>query len=287
MTVWIIDAATAAIAALGEAALGLLYPAVFFLLLAFAVKRRKALADMARAIPETRTTIWLFLVNTLFIVPLIAFISVQMEGLVQGAGLQILDEAFWAQVPFGLTLFLAVFIGDFVGYWRHRLEHCRWLWPSHAVHHSDTAMTWFTLERFHPVNRLTTFVIDSGVLLLLGLPAEAVIVNSLVRHYYGYFIHADLPWTYGEVLSRIFVSPVMHRWHHANDPRAYNTNYATVFSLFDRAFGTFYVPGLCTIPLGVSHAMGKGAIGQLTYALRPSAYRAVPATKKIEFPKEA
>ena len=54
-------------------------------------------------------------------------------------------------------------------------------------------MTWLTLERFHPVNRITTFVLDNPALLLLGLPAYAIIANNLVRHYYGYLIHADLP----------------------------------------------------------------------------------------------
>jgi sterol desaturase/sphingolipid hydroxylase (fatty acid hydroxylase superfamily) len=49
---------------------------------------------------------------------------------------------------------------------------------------------------------------------LLGFPSYAIIANNLVRHYYGYYVHADLPWTHGK-LGKIFVSPAMHRWHHA------------------------------------------------------------------------
>ena len=115
-------------------------------------------------------------------------------------------------------LSVAVFIGDFTGYWRHRLEHTRILWPSHAVHHSDTEMTWLTLARFHPFNRLTTFTIDSAVLLWLGLPPFAVIANALVRQYYGYFIHAIClgPMAHW---ARSSSRPAMHRWHHAKDPR--------------------------------------------------------------------
>ena len=166
-----------------------------------------------------------------------------------------------------------MFFGDFIGYWRHRLEHTRLLWPSHAVHHSDTAMTWLALERFHPINRLSTFIIDNSVLILLGFPAYALVVNSVVKHAYGYLIHADLPWTYGR-LDNVFVSPVMHRWHHSREQSAYQTNFATVFSIFDRMFGTYRVPGLPNTPLGVTFDMGKGVLGQLLHPFKLSSYRA-------------
>ena len=148
------------------------------------------------------------------------------------------------------------------------------LWPAHAVHHSDDAMTWLTLERFHPLNRLTTMAIDSCALLMLGLPAYAVLANSLVRHYYGYFIHSDLPWTYGPA-GRLFVSPAMHRWHHARDPRFFQTNFATVFSVFDQLFGTYRVPGPCGTALGVNNHMPPTLAGQLSYMFRPRAYQAI------------
>ncbi len=63
----------------------------------------------------------------------------------------------------------------------------------------------------------------------------------------------------------MFVSPVMHRWHHARDVTGAGSNFATVFSVFDQAFRTYYVPGLCTVPLGVNDEMGKGTVGQLMY----------------------
>lgn len=133
-------------------------------------------------------------------------------------------------------------------------------------------MTWLTLDRFHPINRITRCVIDTSALLPLGQPAEAVIANNLVRHYYGYLIHADLPWTYGP-LGRILVSPAMHRWHHAADKAAFDTNYATAFAISDRAFGTFRVPGPCTVPLGVTDRMAPTLAGQIGYAFTARAYR--------------
>jgi sterol desaturase/sphingolipid hydroxylase (fatty acid hydroxylase superfamily) len=184
----------------------------------------------------------------------------------------LIPTSFWAGGNPVIVGFAALFLGDFIGYWRHRLEHSPLLWPSHAVHHSDTEMTWLAIARFHPINRLTTVAIDAAFILWMGLPPYAVLVNSLVRHYYGAFIHADLPWTYGW-LAKAIVSPAMHRWHHAKDRQAYNTNYATVFSLFDLAFGTYRVPGPCNGPLGVPEAIGAGFVGQMVHPLKPSSYR--------------
>jgi sterol desaturase/sphingolipid hydroxylase (fatty acid hydroxylase superfamily) len=128
-------------------------------------------------------------------------------------------------------------------------------------------MTWLTLNRFHPINRITTTLIDSAFLIAMGLPAWAAIANSLVRNYYGYFIHADLPWTYGP-LGKVFVSPAMHQWHHARDIKYAGTNFATVFSIFDRVFGTFALPGPCDVPLGIPEDIGRNMTGQLVHPFK-------------------
>src|SRR5690606_10744731 len=162
--------------------------------------------------------------------------------LMQRHGLRLLPPETWQEIPLWLSAFIAIFIGDFVGYWRHRLEHTAPLWPAHAIHHADTAMTWTTGLRFHPINRLPTALIDTSALALLGVPPEAIAINAYARHYYGLFIHMDLPWTYG-ALGRVFVSPAMHRWHHIRDAEGAGVNFATVFSVFDRAFRTHATPG--------------------------------------------
>lgn len=254
------------------AAKGLVTPAVFFLALWLVLRRKHLMEDTRRVLPETWLNLKITLLDTVLVVPLIAFGATFLSQIIAGNGLYILSSDIWSELPAPAVAFLAVFLGDFIGYWRHRLEHSALLWPSHAVHHSDTEMTWFTLVRFHPINRLSTFVIDAAFLMLLGLPAWAVVANNLVRHYYGYLIHADLPWTYGP-FGKLFVSPVMHRWHHAADARAFNTNYATVFSLFDRVFGTFRVPGPCLVSLGVTDEMEPTLAGQILYAFKPRAYR--------------
>jgi hypothetical protein len=86
-------------------------------------------------------------------------------------------------------------------------------------------MTWFTLERMHPLDRFGS-AIDTVILAALGFPFWAQVGNVFVRHFYGYFIHADVPWTLGKA-SWLINSPAMHRWHHARDVKGSGSNFST------------------------------------------------------------
>jgi sterol desaturase/sphingolipid hydroxylase (fatty acid hydroxylase superfamily) len=249
---------------LWEATQLLAFSAVAFGGLALLVKGREAIDAAKRSWRETSVNLWLFVLDGLISAPIIAIVVRLIRLTVSGSPLELVAPSAWASLPIAVTAVAAVFVGDFISYWRHRLEHTRLLWPSHAIHHSDTEMTWLTLSRFHPINRLTTMIVDTSFLAIAGFPEWALVLNVMVRFFYGEFIHADFPWTYGP-LGRVVVSPVMHRWHHARDVTGAGSNFATVFSVFDQAFGTYYVPGPCDVPLGVNDDMGKGMVGQLVY----------------------
>jgi sterol desaturase/sphingolipid hydroxylase (fatty acid hydroxylase superfamily) len=240
------------------------YSAIAYVSLALLVKGQAAVTAARNAIPETRINLAWYFLDALFIAPVVGITVGALRLIVDRYSLALFDPAAWESLGKITTMVLAVFIGDFVSYWRHRLEHTPWLWPAHAIHHSDTQMTWLTLARFHPVNRLVTASIDIAVLALMGFPTWALVANEIVRNYYGEFIHADFPWTYGP-LGRVFVSPTMHQWHHARDVDGAGSNFATVFSVFDQAFGTYYVPGVCNVPLGVTDHVGTSIARQLLY----------------------
>lgn len=256
------DILSDALSALRSAALDLFWPALAFAVLALIARGMAALHAARAAAGEVTTNVALFVVDTLLVAPALAVTLAAAGGWMQRHGVALLHAEAWRGWPQWAVVLLVVFAGDFIGYWRHRLEHAPPLWPAHAVHHSDTAMTWTTGVRFHPINRFTTALIDTGLLALLGFPAWALAANNLVRHYYGLFIHMDLPWTYGP-LGRVFVSPAMHRWHHAREVAGYN--FATMFSVFDQVFRTYHAPGPCVGPLGVPENVGRGAAAQLLH----------------------
>lgn len=251
------------------AAVFLAVSVLFFGFVALVVKGREAINAAVRAVAEIRLNLAFYFLDALFVLPVVTILVATLRFVVSEYSLAVGNEQSWASAGRLVTFFAVLFIGDFISYWRHRVEHTRWFWPAHVIHHSDTDMTWLTLSRFHPINRITTAAIDVFFLALLGFPTWALVANNLVRHYYGEFIHADLPWMYGP-FRKIFVSPVMHRWHHARDVTGTGSNFATVFSVFDRAFGTYYVPGLCNVPLGVTDDQYPGT-GVIRHLIHPFA----------------
>jgi sterol desaturase/sphingolipid hydroxylase (fatty acid hydroxylase superfamily) len=235
-----------------------------FALMALVFKGPHAIEAGRRALAEVWLNLRFYAFDILTISPLVGLVVAALRHAVDESGLTLLSAEAWSPLGTYGTFFAAVFLADFIGYWRHRLEHTRWLWPAHAIHHGDTEMTWTTLARFHPVNRLSTAIIDIAGLAVLGFPTWALIANEIVRNYWGQFIHADFPWTFGPA-GKAIVSPAMHRWHHARDVVGAGSNFATVFSVFDRAFGTFHVPGPCTVALGVTDDVGRTLIQQLAF----------------------
>lgn len=240
--------------------------ALVFAVLALVTKGRRALADARAAAGETRINAIMVVIDTLAVGPVLSVGMAIVVGSLASHGLQLHSARLWAGMGHWPTVAAAVVLGDFFGYWRHRAQHSRWLWPAHAIHHSDTKLTWLSLERLHPIDRAGSLA-DMVILSLLGLPVWALAANALVRHYWGHLIHADLPWTLGKA-GWVVNSPAMHRWHHARDVEGSGYNFATVFSVWDRAFGTFHQPGPCTAALGVREDMGVGALGQYAHPLK-------------------
>lgn len=266
------------------AASALLWPAIAFTALALLARGAESLRAARAAAGEVRVNLVLYAFDALLIAPGLGLMAAALTAWIASSNMALARAETWASIPDWAALAAALIVGDFVGYWRHRLEHTALLWPAHAIHHSDTAMTWTTLHRFHPINRLTTTLIDGAALALFGLPPWAVLANALTRHYYGMFIHMDLPWTYGP-LGRVLVSPAMHRWHHVREGHGAGANFATLFSVFDQMFATWHMPGPCTAPLGVPGEMARGALGQLLHPFRVLV-RATHRTEPLEAPME-
>ncbi len=115
------------------------------------------------------------------------------------------------------------------------------LWRFHAVHHSDPDYDFSTGLRFHPMEAMTTFSLQSLVILILGLPAFAVLVYKLVSVFMSAFAHGNLKLHIGldRRLRKVLVTPDLHRIHHSSIPQETNSNFAGITPVWDRVFGTY------------------------------------------------
>jgi sterol desaturase/sphingolipid hydroxylase (fatty acid hydroxylase superfamily) len=212
--------------------------ALLFIALAAVMKRDKVLSGLKAARREIGTNLGLLLLNAAVLVPLVAAPFSAYQQMIPR--LPVLADL-WAGMPGLLVVIAAIVMLDFAAYWRHRWEHSRMLWPIHATHHADEAMNWLTLRRKHPFGELISMILDVVPVLLLGVPVWAILTAALLRSWWGYFIHADVPWTLG-VFGKVLISPAAHRLHHIRDEELMGSNYGNTITLWDRLFGTYIDP---------------------------------------------
>ena len=155
----------------------------------------------------------------------------------RGIGLLNLPQApLWVAIP------IAVLGLDLVSYGWHRANHTlSFLWRFHQAHHSDPAFTVTTALRFHPVELLLALPLRLLALVLLGVPVAGVIAFELIFAFANFFEHGDidLPRPFERTLSLLFITPALHRRHHSVERALLNSNYGTIFSFWDRLFGSY------------------------------------------------
>ena len=132
-----------------------------------------------------------------------------------------------------------VLLGDLLEYWYHRLAHTlRWLWPLHAIHHTPTRLNVLKGPRHHVVYFLGRGAFVWMPLLVIGVPARLIMWQFVAEVLVGTLAHANIAFRIPAFLHRIVVTPEFHRIHHSIDAKEGNSNYATVFPLWDLLFGS-------------------------------------------------
>jgi len=146
------------------------------------------------------------------------------------------SQSLWLQV-------LAImFLTDFVQYWVHRAFHrIPALWRFHAVHHSARTMDWLAGSRMHFIEIVALRSITIIPMYVLGFSPTAIYIYLLIVYTYATYIHANVKWNI-EALKPFVVTPRYHHWHHGIEKEAVDINFSIHFPIFDRLFGTYYMP---------------------------------------------
>lgn len=132
---------------------------------------------------------------------------------------------------------------DAVSYLWHRANHrLPLLWRFHQVHHADTGFHVTTALRFHPGELLLALPVRLAAVVALGVPPEGILIFEIVFGVANLLEHGnfDLPRRLEPMVRRVFITPALHRAHHAANWRELDTNFGTVFSTWDRLGRTFH-----------------------------------------------
>jgi sterol desaturase/sphingolipid hydroxylase (fatty acid hydroxylase superfamily) len=146
--------------------------------------------------------------------------------------LPLMDASHW------FTWVLAIVLYDLCYYWLHRLGHERTiLWAAHVAHHQSEDYNLGTALRQTSTGFLLGWVFYIPMY-MLGIPAEVVVTAGAINLIYQFWVHTEhipkLGW-----YEWVFVTPSNHRVHHAQNDVYIDRNYAGIFILWDRLFGTF------------------------------------------------
>jgi sterol desaturase/sphingolipid hydroxylase (fatty acid hydroxylase superfamily) len=159
--------------------------------------------------------------------------------------------------PVWVEMLIAVLLFDLFTYWFHRLSHrIPFMWRFHRVHHSDPHMDVTTANRFHLGEVIISSLLRIALLFLTGVELWHLALYELLMFSIVQFHHANiaLPAVLDRLLRLFIVTPAMHKVHHSRIQKETDSNYTSLFSFWDRVFGSFRVRehnDLANIQLGL------------------------------------
>ena len=137
---------------------------------------------------------------------------------------------------------LGFILFDMWQYLWHRLNHhVPFLWRFHAVHHADRELSASSGLRFHTGEIVLSSCARLAVLPLLGMTVPQVLLYEAVLLPVILFHHGNIgvPARLDRWLRWLIVTPWMHWVHHSDYQPETDSNFSSVFSFWDRIFGSF------------------------------------------------
>ena len=136
-----------------------------------------------------------------------------------------------------LTWGIGLIVTDFIAYWFHRWSHqVNFLW-AYIVHHQSEELnitTVFRVSFFAVLYRACFFI----WMAFAGFDIFIIVSTSIFLGCYQLFTHSRVIGNLG-ILEYFMTTPSHHRVHHARNEKYMDRNYAHIFIIWDRIFGTF------------------------------------------------
>ncbi len=137
-------------------------------------------------------------------------------------------------------LYVLAFIGkDFAGYWTHRFEHViNIFWNRHIIHHSSEEFNLPCALRQTVSTFFALFTFLYIPMAIIGIPTQVIAIVAPIHLFAQFWYHTTLINKMG-ILEYIIVTPSHHRVHHAINDIYLDKNFAQIFIIWDKLFGTF------------------------------------------------
>jgi sterol desaturase/sphingolipid hydroxylase (fatty acid hydroxylase superfamily) len=151
---------------------------------------------------------------------------------------RLFDVAGWPAFGKWAAAIALLFGVDLCFYWFHRIAHeYAAPWATHVVHHQSEDYNLAVALRQSALEHCFAWVFYLP-LALLGFPPLWYVAMSAINLLYQFWVHTEAIGKLGP-LEWIMNTPSHHRVHHARNPKYLDKNYAGMFIIWDRLFGTF------------------------------------------------
>ncbi|MDG1707465.1 MAG: sterol desaturase family protein [Emcibacteraceae bacterium] len=137
---------------------------------------------------------------------------------------------------------LSLLMLDMLIYGQHVMMHnVPLLWRLHRMHHTELGLDVTSAVRFHPIEILISMLIKMAFVLIMGIPAAAIIFFEVILNGLALFNHSNikLPAFLERQLRKIFITPEIHWIHHSEIQNETNSNYGFNLVFWDKLFGTY------------------------------------------------
>jgi sterol desaturase/sphingolipid hydroxylase (fatty acid hydroxylase superfamily) len=167
---------------------------------------------------------------------------ISYDWLVDRIAIVHIKPGFWVYA----MAFLAL---DFSGYWVHRIAHrYNLFWNNHIIHHSSEEFNLACALRQSISEVIKVFAIFLLPAALLGVPAKVIAIVAPIQLFAQFWYHTRHINKMG-LLEKVIVTPSHHRVHHAINREYIDKNFAQIFIIWDKLFGTFQEELPAAIPV--------------------------------------
>src|SRR5690606_17050297 len=196
--------------------------------------RRRVQHRWKRVIINFAVSIPAFLLLRLMFIPLMVWLAFENRGWQIGL-------TYLLELPAFVEAMATVLLLDYSNYLWHVLVHrLPVIWRFHLVHHTDLDLDVTTAFRFHFGEMIGSVFFRGAAILLIGATPLMVVVYEIAFEAATAFHHSNIkmPLRLERVLIFFIVTPRMHGIHHSIVKRETDSNFAVIFSLWDRLHRT-------------------------------------------------
>jgi sterol desaturase/sphingolipid hydroxylase (fatty acid hydroxylase superfamily) len=141
------------------------------------------------------------------------------------------------KLPAAIEGIIAFLLMDLAFYYWHKANHkVPYLWRFHNVHHIDPDLDVSTSFRFHFGEITFSAIFRIIQLSIIGITPVAFLIYETCFTANTIFQHSNvkLPIKFERILNKVMVTPRMHAIHHSQFRNETDSNYSTVFSVWDK-----------------------------------------------------